>query len=580
MKIISLKKLTLILFMSIALKWTGSAQNHIAPPMINIPSGNFIMGSEMGSDSSKPAHSVSINPFQMGKYLVTVAEFRLFVNETNYKSNTVKCPDLIDENWYSDPGKKYNGTWEKHLLSYSDYQPVTCITYQDINAYILWLNKKTEKNYRLPTEEEWEYAAKANTTSTYFWGNDKTKAHLYANFADQSSEYFASKEYGASYIGFIGATKENDGEPYGAIVGMYRPNPFGLYDIIGNISQVLSSCYNAEGYKAKSQYNLKSNKCEYVAVRGSSWHYKSKPLWIRGRTKVESEFSSTRTGFRLAIDGHDDEIGASTKKFESDLKKAQQIRFATRPKMLNVPQNIELNQIKGSIYKLSWKSSDDSNVIGYDIYQSINSHAHFLGKFYKNHYIKLKTIAINKNSTEVVLTDKGNSFRVVAKTSDENSLPSKPVAITKKAKTVSIPGSIKMENYFELENVMLGYRKAEKDRPELYYIRVRSEPYIKKAAAIKFNVNVKETGWYKLNYSGYPWSRKKGDFFMLHQNNTLVGEIDYDPEIDYRTTDKYKVYLKKGKHNLKISFLFETENIGLWSLASLKFTRINTNKKD
>ncbi|WBX71189.1 SUMF1/EgtB/PvdO family nonheme iron enzyme [Tenacibaculum retecalamus] len=574
MKIPFLNKLTLILFISIFIQRTTVAQNYTAPSMINIPSGNFMMGSSRGDKTLKPVHPVSIAPFQMGKYLVTVAEFRKFINDTKYKSNTIKCPDLIDQNWYSDPGKKSNGTWEKNMLSYSDYQPVACITFQDINAYILWLNKKTGRNYRLPTEEEWEYSAKANTTSTYFWGNDESKANLYANFADKSSEYFASKEFGASYVGFIGATNKNDGEPYGAIVGMYSPNPFGLYDIIGNVSQVLSSCYNDEGYKTKSQYNIKSNKCEFVTERGGSWHYKPKPLWYRERTKVESEFSSTRRGFRLAIDGHSTKVDESTKKFESALKKAQHIRFATRPKIPNAPENVELEQIKDSIYKISWKSSNNLNVVGYDIYQSNNSYAHLLGKFYKNYYDKLKTVEVNRNSTKVVLTKKGNSFRVIAKTNEQTSLPSTPVVIAKKNKTVSIPGSIKMENNIALNNVMLGYRKAKKDISELYYVRVRSEPYTRKAATIKFNIEVSETGWYKFNYSGWPWSREKGNFFMLYQNDNLVGEVNYDPEIDNRTTDIYKVHLKKGNHNLKISFLFETENLSLWSLASLKFTKI------
>lgn len=576
MKITFLNKQTLLVLICIITQWTINAQGYIAPPMVNIPSGNFIMGSERGNNATKPVHSVSVEDFQMAKYLVTVAEFRKFVNETNYKSNTVKCPDFIDKNWYSDPGEKSNGTWEKYNLSYSDYQPVTCITYQDMDAYILWLNKKTGLNYRLPTEEEWEYAAKANTTSTYFWGNDETKTHLYANFADQSSEYFASKDFGASYVGFIGATNGNDGEPYGAIVGLYRPNPFGLYDMVGNVSQVLSSCYNNNGYKTKSKYDLKSNKCEFIANRGSSWHYKPRPLWYRGRTKVESEYSSTRRGFRLAIDGHRNQVDKSTKKFETDLKKAQQMRLATRPIIPNTPKGVELKQIKNSIYKISWKLSDNPNVIGYDIYQSNNSYAHVLGKFYQNHYNKLKTLDVNKNSAEVVLTEKGNSFRVVAKTNEQNSLPSKPVAIAKKAKTVSIPGSIKMENNIALENVMLGYRKAEKDAPELYYIRVRSEPNTRKTAAIKFNVEVAEAGWYKLNYSGGPWSRKKGAFFMLHQNNTFVGEINYDSEIDHKTTDIHKVYLEKGNQNLQLSFLFEEENLSLWSLSSIKFTKVET----
>lgn len=555
---------------------TTFAQDYIRPPMINVPSGSFMMGSNIGKDDSKPMHHVSVAAFQMAKYPVTVAEFRIFVKETNYKSTTVKCPDLIDQNWYSDPGKKSNGNWEKHLQSYSDFQPVTCITYQDVIAYINWLNKKSGLTYRLPTEEEWEYATKANTTTSYFWGNDITKAYLYGNFADQSSEYFVSKEYGASYNGFIRTTNENDGEPFGAIVGLYHPNPFGLYDMVGNVDQMLSTCYSVDTYKNKLSKVKETDKCKYITVRGGSWHYKPNPLWYRSRTKKASTFSSTRRGFRLAVDGHGNNIDESSKTFEESLKKAKHIHLATRPTIPNIPKNIQLVKLKDSIYKISWDQNNSSEITGYEIYQSNNSNAHILGGFYQKYYDKIKTISATNNTSEVTVSKKGNSFKIVAKKMEFTSLPSKPVVVLNELKTVNIPGNIALENSFSLTNLTLRHRKATDKRSELYYLTILGEAFKQNFATAKFNVNVEKTGWYKLNYSGGPRSRKTGTFFMLTKGNKVIGEIKYDSKINDRTSDRHKVYLEKGNYNLKINFLLNLKSMDMWNLFKLNFTEVTT----
>ena len=552
-----------------------NAQDYIAPPMVNVPSGSFIMGSEKGGINVKPAHQVSISKFQMSKYLITVAEYQKFIKETNYKSSAEKCPDFIDQNWYSDRGEKSNGTWKKHNLSYSDYQPVTCISFQDVYAYISWLNKKTGLKYRLPTESEWEYAARANTSSKYFWGNDERQTHLYANFADHSSEYFVSKQFGASYNGFIGITNANDGEPYGAIVGLYRSNPFGLYDMLGNVSQMLASCYNAEGYANKYIYDKKTNDCEFIVTRGGNWHYKPKPIWYRGRTKVGTGFASTRRGFRLALDGHFDKTDNSTVSFEKELKKAQHVRLATRIIIPDAPESVILKKNNTNDYTLSWKVHNNKAVIEYDIYQSTNSHAHLLGKFYKNYYKKIKTVTANQNSLKVLLTEKGNSFRVVAVTKEENSLSSNPVFISKKSKLITIPGNLTMENNVVLKNAKLGYREANNEVPELYYLRILGNAFVPKMGMISFNTDVENTGWYKVNYTGGPRSRKSRTFFMVYQNNKFVGEVNYDSKIDNRTTNIHKVYLEKGKSKLKISFFLNLETMDMWNVGTIKLTKLD-----
>lgn len=545
-----------------------NAQDYIKPLMVNIPSGSFMMGSENGDDSTKPIHNVSVTAFQLAKYPVTVAEYRKFIEETNYKPAS-NCSDYLDQNWFSDE-EESDANWEKHRFSYSDYQPVTCITFKDVNAYVTWLNKKTGIQYRLPTEEEWEYAAKGNTSSRYFWGDDTnmTQAHLYANYADHSSEYFASKDFGASYVGFIGHSNGNDNEPYNAIVGLYRPNPFGLYDMVGNVSQFLSTCYREDGYKKSSKEEKETSKCEFISHRGGTWHNPPQPIWVRGSYKVGSTPGVT-TGFRLAIDGHSSKNDVLTTSFEKELKKAQLNRLEFRPKLIAAPKNVQLIKLKDSTYTLSWQLNKDPKVMAYVIYQSNNNKAHLLGQFYKNYYQKIEEIDANKNSVQVVPSKYGNSFRVVAKTRDISSLPSNPVTISKE-KALLIPGEITMDNSIELENVNLWYRKSRKNKPELYYLSKVNKNFERSLVTSTFRIDVKEPGWYKLNYRGS--SFQKGVFFKIWQNNKLLGEIGFDSKIDDKTSNRHKIYLEKGRQELQLTF--KRTGFDYWNMVWVKFSKV------
>ncbi len=385
-----------------------------------------------------------------------------------------------------------------------------------------------------------------------------------------------SKQFGASYDGFIGMTNEERRRALSVqSLACIVPNPFGLYDMMGNVSQMLSSCYNAEGYQNKSIYDKVINKCEYIVTRGGSWHYKPRPIWYRRRSKTETNFASTRRGFRLALDGHFDKMDNSTVSFEKDLKKAQHVRLATRIIIPEAPGSVILKKNNTNDYTLSWKAHDNKAVIGYEIYQSTNSYAHLLGKFYKKHYKKIHAVSSSQNSIKVLLTEKGNSFRIVAVTKEENSLPSKPVFISKKSRIIPIPGSLTMEDNVVLKNAKLGYREANNDVPELYYLRILGNAFVPKMGVITFSIDVENTGWYKVNYTGGPRSRKSRTFFMIYQNNKLAGEVSYDSKIDNRTTNMHKVYLEKGTSELKFSFFLDLETMDMWNVGTIKLTKLD-----
>ncbi|MFT5296033.1 MAG: sulfatase activating formylglycine-generating enzyme, partial [Colwellia sp.] len=266
------------LLLSLATVSTALAQDHIVPPMVNIPAGNFMMGAEGGDPATMPIRPVSVDAFQLAKYTVTVAEFRQFAEDTGFTREST-CNDFIDKEGLRGPKHLGTGRWDKHRYSYSEYQPVTCISWQDANAYADWLSNKTGTKYRLPTEQEWEYSAKANTTSRYFWGDDPdmTKACLYGNFAVQTGEHVNNNKYGMSNVGWIEHVNCDDGEAYNAMVGLYRPNPFGLYDVDGNVGQHLNSCYFSDGYKARPKEEMDVKKCEFIVHRGGNWHYPAQP---------------------------------------------------------------------------------------------------------------------------------------------------------------------------------------------------------------------------------------------------------------------------------------------------------------
>jgi hypothetical protein len=445
---------------------------------------------------------------------------------------------------------------------------------QDANAYADWLSDKTGIQYRLPTEQEWEYAAKANTTSRFFWGDDTTmtQACLYGNFADQSGEYIASKQYGASYVGFLEYANCDDGEAYNSIVGLYRPNPFGLYDMVGNVSQLLNTCYYADGYKLRTKDEMDLSKCEFIAHRGSTWHYPPQPLATRGRTK-QTWAPGALDGFRLAKNDHSDKVSVSTKTFETALKSAQKQRIATRPKLPSAPKSLQLVKLKdnntSNTYTLSWQPSNDPRVEGYEIYQSISPHAHLNAGFYQDYYQKVQTVNATQNSIKLSLPDEGGSFRVVTKTSKLTSLPSLPAVIAK-SKMVDIPGRINMQDTLALENVLLKYREAKEDKPELFYLSKLTTGPEQPLVTSTFNINVKSSGWYHLNYRGNSFHSRT--FFKLWQNNTLVGEINHDRNIDDKSSNRHKVFLEQGTHTMQLSFMHE--GFDYWSMTWLELIEI------
>ncbi len=221
--------------------------NSEAPEMVLIPAGTFRMGDITGSsrDNEQPVHEVSVESFAMGRYQVTFAEYDYFCEATNRK-------------------KPEDEDWER------DNRPVIYVSWHDAMAYTEWLSEQTGQQYRLPTEAEWEYAARAGTETDYWWGNDidETKANYNSN---------------------IGQTTP---------VGDYEANPFGLYDTAGNVWEWTCSEYESE-YNGKQTECIIKNSGKNRVLRGESWDGSPRGLRSAFRSFVDPDFRDFNVGFRV-----------------------------------------------------------------------------------------------------------------------------------------------------------------------------------------------------------------------------------------------------------------------------------------
>jgi formylglycine-generating enzyme required for sulfatase activity len=258
------------------------------PEMVAIPTGRFVMGSPVTEhgrfDAEGPQHAVAVRAFAIGKYDVTIAEFLVFLRETGYQPPP--CDPILGLSWPS-PGLAYRmGITDPPLW------PAHCLNWDDAQAYIAWLNGKVRGTpsapkgrggpYRLPSEAEWEYAARAGTTTARWWGDG----------------------IGVSKANCNGCGSEWDDELL-APVGSFGPNPFGLYDMLGNVWQWVNDCWNESYAGAPSDgSSWTRGDCSKRVLRGGSWS--NVPLFVRSaaRSRADAEGGdfdySSYAGFRVA----------------------------------------------------------------------------------------------------------------------------------------------------------------------------------------------------------------------------------------------------------------------------------------
>jgi formylglycine-generating enzyme required for sulfatase activity len=272
------------------------------PEMVVIPAGEFVMGSpksEAGrTDDEGPQHRVRIaKPFALGRYPVTVGEFGRFVHVSGYQTEAERNPEQGIQAWDDSKGEwnwSKGKSWRNPGFAQDDRHPVVGVSWNDALAYVKWLGEKTARAYRLPSEAEWEYAARAGTTTARFWGDDPNQAFRYANVADRSLK--------AAHPKWPWPIHEcDDGYAETALVGSFEANAFGLCDMIGNVWEWLQDCWNETYTGAPDDgRSWERGDCGRRVVRGGSWSVP--PVLARAafRFRDGPGIRNDSQGFRLA----------------------------------------------------------------------------------------------------------------------------------------------------------------------------------------------------------------------------------------------------------------------------------------
>ena len=267
--------------------------------MVLIPVGSFAMGDNGGLDDERPVHKVTIGkPFYLGQYEVTVEQFHRFVEATGYATDAEKGTGFQGAfGWNSDTLEfKMNDeySWRSTGFSQSDTHPVVNVSWNDAMAFCKWLSSKEGKTYRLPTEAEWEYACRAGTTTRYSHGNDAEESVKVGNLADA--------EFETQFPDLEGVIKASDGYAYTSPAGSFLPNPFGLYDMHGNVWEWCADWYGPEHYAKSPTDNPEGPATgEERVYRGGGWFNCTRGCRSASRSAGLSENRNLTLGFRVAV---------------------------------------------------------------------------------------------------------------------------------------------------------------------------------------------------------------------------------------------------------------------------------------
>lgn len=273
----------------------------IIPTLVDIPPGCFQMGSpktEAGRNADENPHQVCVNAFKLAKNEVTVAEFSKFIEATHISTDAEK--NILEKGCWSyekNPDKFWDwrpkANWKQAIQGTYPlkYYPVTCVSFNDVMAYIKWLNTETGHQYRLPTEAEWEYAARAGTTTAHYWGNSPESACGYANVADHTKS--GSFQWPEAHHCL-------DGHFFAAMVKSYRANNFQLHDMLGNVWEWVCSPYD-EFYTGGEEIcvDQKPDNAIAIAMRGGGWNADASRARAAHRNWGVAWSRQANLGFRL-----------------------------------------------------------------------------------------------------------------------------------------------------------------------------------------------------------------------------------------------------------------------------------------
>lgn len=272
---------------------SGYGPVKIEPATVLIPGGQFMMGSVEGEDDEVPVHPVSLDSFYLAKYETTNAQFCQFLNEQGNQSQDGTAWINLTGNWNGEKCRiLQQGNQFQVEPGYEDY-PVVYVSWDGASAYSRWLNKKTGRPYRLPTEAEWEFAAGNGSRHTrYSWGNDPPSSSRGGNVADESL-----KQKFSQWTIFPGY---DDAWVFNAPVGRFSPNDFGLFDMTGNVWEWCSDWFGS--YDSATALNpIGPPNGKTKVIRGGGWLGSPQACRVTDRYADKPEHRGHSMGFRVAI---------------------------------------------------------------------------------------------------------------------------------------------------------------------------------------------------------------------------------------------------------------------------------------
>jgi eukaryotic-like serine/threonine-protein kinase len=275
--------------------------NSIGMKLKLIKPGKFLMGSPKEEaagrfDNEGPQHEVEITKaFYMGACPVTKGQFAAFVKDDGYQTDAEKdgkggeSLNLATVQWEQKP----ENTWRHPGFSQGDDHPVVDVSWNDATAFCAWLSKKEGKTYELPTEAEWEYACRAGTTTRFWCGDVDASLQGNANVADASLK--------AKSPGFpAGTVAWDDGYMFTSPAGSFKANPWGLYDMHGNVWQWCADGYGPyqDGYIKDPNSNERPNR---RVARGGSWWDRPRGCWSAYRGCFSPVMRNGVLGVRVVL---------------------------------------------------------------------------------------------------------------------------------------------------------------------------------------------------------------------------------------------------------------------------------------
>jgi formylglycine-generating enzyme required for sulfatase activity len=279
------------------------------PEMVMLPGGTFTMGvpaleeeregvpADVRGRSAPQVRVVIASGLAMGRRAVSRGEFAAFVAETGHATGS-SCWTFVNNGASYEYLDRPGLTWRDPGFPQTDDHPVVCVNWEDANAYADWLTRKAGRRYRLPSEAEWEYAARAGTAGARVWGDTATLACQFANVADLTLAAALNLDRRPAFT-----FRCTDNFVYTAPGGSFRPNAFGLFDMLGNVWQWAQDCLNPslDGQPANGTPRLAGD-CSTRAMRGGSWSHL--PWYVRAGNRVRGGSGDrfSFAGFRVVRD--------------------------------------------------------------------------------------------------------------------------------------------------------------------------------------------------------------------------------------------------------------------------------------